>query len=203
MSREAIIDRYHEIVLSANIEKNYNRVLKFNHADYNEMKEDLGWTNTDVAKIVGFEPTSVKNQTQPKQELPLWAKTLILMWYQEHEGQIGKHVVDAEISEHNKSLKIELEALKGELKSKDENIRRLEVELNRSKSAHKKTETLLNKLKEIESESILDYSKVKNITLLKSKVKSLNSKHTRKMKVLGKLDEVKLSYKKKGKKAKV
>jgi hypothetical protein len=203
MSREKIIDRYHQIVLSANVERNYSRVTKFNHDDYNEMKDDLGWTNADVAKVVGFEATSVKNQTQPKSDLPLWAQTLILMWYQEHEGQIGKHVVDADVAEYNKTLKNDLEAVKDELKSKDEVINALEQKLKRSESALKKTTELLDKLKSLENESMLDYSNVKNLTLLKSKVKSLNSKHTRKLKVLDKIEGVSLSYKKKSKKVKV
>lgn len=44
---------------------------------YRELKREMGWTNEDVARILGFTPDSVKAVTGPNKPLPAWAKLAI------------------------------------------------------------------------------------------------------------------------------
>jgi len=53
---------------------------KITHADFKEMKKQLGLTNALIASEIGLTTDSVKNQTAPAKELPTWAKSMILIW---------------------------------------------------------------------------------------------------------------------------
>ena len=53
---------------------------KMTHADFKEMKKQLGLTNALIASEIGLTTDSVKNQTAPAKELPTWAKSMILIW---------------------------------------------------------------------------------------------------------------------------
>jgi len=50
------------------------------HADFKEMKKQLGLTNAIIASEIGLTTDSVKNQTAPAKELPKWAKSMIFVW---------------------------------------------------------------------------------------------------------------------------
>lgn len=50
------------------------------HADFKEMKKQLGLTNASIASEIGLTADSVKNQTAPAKELPAWAKSMIFIW---------------------------------------------------------------------------------------------------------------------------
>lgn len=50
------------------------------HADFKQMKKQLGLTNALIAAEIGLTADSVKNQTAPAKELPAWAKSMILVW---------------------------------------------------------------------------------------------------------------------------
>jgi len=50
------------------------------HADFKEMKKQLGLTNAIIAFEIGLTTDSVKNQTAPAKELPSWAKSMIFIW---------------------------------------------------------------------------------------------------------------------------
>lgn len=50
------------------------------HEDFKSMKKQLGLTNTLIASEIGLTSDSVKNQTAPANELPAWAKSMILVW---------------------------------------------------------------------------------------------------------------------------
>ena len=47
------------------------------HDDWKAYKKKKGYTNSDIAKILGFTTDSVKNQTQPNKELPKWAIAML------------------------------------------------------------------------------------------------------------------------------
>lgn len=49
------------------------------HKRYKEMKKRLGYTNHDVAEIIGNTYDSVKSTTQPKGDFPRWAKLAIVV----------------------------------------------------------------------------------------------------------------------------
>jgi len=50
------------------------------HADFKEMKKQLGLTNASIAEITDLSVNSVKTMTQPNKELPTWAKSMIFVW---------------------------------------------------------------------------------------------------------------------------
>ena len=50
------------------------------HNRYQEMKSELGLTNSDIAEITGNTPDSVKTVTQPDKELPRWLKLAIVVF---------------------------------------------------------------------------------------------------------------------------
>lgn len=54
--------------------------IMIKHADFKEMKKQLGLTNSSIAEITGLAPDSVRNQTQSSKELPAWAKSMIFVW---------------------------------------------------------------------------------------------------------------------------
>ena len=50
------------------------------HFEFRKMKKELNLTNYIIADITGLTSDSVKTMTQPNQELPAWAKTMIFVW---------------------------------------------------------------------------------------------------------------------------
>ena len=50
------------------------------HEDFKQMKKELKIINSDIAEIIGLTVDSVKTMTQPKRELPAWAKSMIFVW---------------------------------------------------------------------------------------------------------------------------
>jgi hypothetical protein len=44
------------------------------------MKKGLGYTNSDIAKITGNTPESIKTTTQPNKEIPRWLKLAIVIY---------------------------------------------------------------------------------------------------------------------------
>ena len=50
------------------------------HERYKEMKKGLQWTNKDIADITGNNLSSVNTVTQPKNDLPRWAKVAIVVY---------------------------------------------------------------------------------------------------------------------------
>ena len=49
------------------------------HKRYKAMKKALGYTNADIAKIIGNSSTSVRTVTQPSKEIPRWLKLAIVI----------------------------------------------------------------------------------------------------------------------------
>lgn len=47
---------------------------------YKAMKKGLGYTNSDIAKIIGNTADSVKSVTQPNGELPRWLRLAIVIF---------------------------------------------------------------------------------------------------------------------------
>lgn len=50
------------------------------HERFKEMKNGLGYTNTDIAEITGNTPDSIKSSTQPNNEIPRWLKLAIVVY---------------------------------------------------------------------------------------------------------------------------
>lgn len=50
------------------------------HKRYKAMKDGLGLTNSDIAEITGNTSDSIKSVTQPKKDLPRWAKLSIVIF---------------------------------------------------------------------------------------------------------------------------
>jgi predicted transcriptional regulator len=50
------------------------------HERYKAMKKGLGWTNSDVARESGNTPDSIKNATQPANEIPRMLKLAIVVY---------------------------------------------------------------------------------------------------------------------------
>ena len=50
------------------------------HDRYKLMKKTLGFTNNDIAKIIGNTPDSVKSTTRPSNDLPRWVKLAIVIF---------------------------------------------------------------------------------------------------------------------------
>ncbi len=50
------------------------------HERFRSMKSGLGLTNSDIAKITGNSPNSVKSVTQPNKEIPRWLKLAIVVY---------------------------------------------------------------------------------------------------------------------------
>ena len=50
------------------------------HFRYKEMKDGLGYTNSDIAEITGNTPDSIKSSTQPNKEIPRWLKLAIVIY---------------------------------------------------------------------------------------------------------------------------
>lgn len=51
------------------------------------MKKTLGYTNKDIAEIIGNTEDSVKSTTQPNKEIPRWLKLAIVVferWQKNH-----------------------------------------------------------------------------------------------------------------------
>lgn len=55
-------------------------INKYNHNDWKEFKMFFKIKNDDVANIIGVNTDSVKNQTQPRNNLPKWAVLAIWVW---------------------------------------------------------------------------------------------------------------------------
>lgn len=50
------------------------------HERYKEMKAGLGYTNADIAAIIGNTPDSIKSATQPNNDIPRWLKLAIVVY---------------------------------------------------------------------------------------------------------------------------
>jgi DNA-binding XRE family transcriptional regulator len=50
------------------------------HNRFKAMKKGMGYTNSDIAKIIGNTEDSVKSTTQPNKELPRWLKLAITIY---------------------------------------------------------------------------------------------------------------------------
>ncbi|HMP28100.1 MAG TPA: hypothetical protein PKD85_00785 [Saprospiraceae bacterium] len=50
------------------------------HQRFKEMKDGLGYTNSDLAEITGNTADSIKSSTQPNNELPRWLKLAIVIY---------------------------------------------------------------------------------------------------------------------------
>ena len=57
------------------------------HERYKAMKKALGYTNADIAKIIGNSSTSVRTVTQPSKEIPRWLKLAIVIHEQAEAGK--------------------------------------------------------------------------------------------------------------------
>jgi hypothetical protein len=166
------------------VEKVYNKILKFTSKEYNEMKDETGWENIDVANIVGYKHMSVKNQTRPSNPLPIWAQLLVFVWQLEYkkfkyfpEGKAVEQLQEM-FSNFRKEFNKNLEELNTIRNEKEE----LEVKLRKEERKNKKLATLLEKLSDIESDTEADLPET--LTEAKREINSLNSKHRRKVKVL-------------------
>lgn len=50
------------------------------HERFRAMKKGLGYTNSDIAKITGNTPDSIKSRTQPNADIPRWLKLAIVVY---------------------------------------------------------------------------------------------------------------------------
>ncbi len=50
------------------------------HVRFKAMKKGMGYTNVHIAKITGNSYDSIKHSTQPKLELPRWAKLSVVIY---------------------------------------------------------------------------------------------------------------------------
>jgi len=50
------------------------------HDRFKQMKKALGLNNQDIADITELNYDSIKNQTQPKKDLPKWLKLAIVIY---------------------------------------------------------------------------------------------------------------------------
>jgi len=66
-------------------EKFETKINEATHQDFRDLKKEFKLTNSDIAKIVGLKVDSVKNQTQPNEPLPTWAKAMIYVWKKQKE----------------------------------------------------------------------------------------------------------------------
>jgi len=57
------------------------------HNRYKEMKKNLGYTNNDIAEIIGNTPDSIKSSTQPNKDIPRWLKLAIVIFERFKEGE--------------------------------------------------------------------------------------------------------------------
>lgn len=60
------------------------------HDRFKQMKKALGLNNQDIADITELNYDSVKNQTQPKKDLPKWLKLTIVVFERMSEKKEGK-----------------------------------------------------------------------------------------------------------------
>jgi DNA-binding transcriptional regulator YiaG len=56
------------------------KMINPTHQDLKDLKKQFKIKNSDIAEIVGLTVDSVKTMTQPKKELPSWAKAMIFVW---------------------------------------------------------------------------------------------------------------------------
>jgi hypothetical protein len=166
------------------VEKVYNKILKYTAKEYNEMKDETGWENIDVANIVGYKHMSVKNQTRPSNPLPIWAQLLVFVWQLEYkkfkyfpEGKAVEQLQEM-FSNFREDFNENLEELNS-LKSENEELK---VRLRKEERKNKKLVTLTSKLRDIETTS--DSETPETLTEAKREISSLNSKHRRKIKVM-------------------
>lgn len=69
---------------------------KYNRDNFNEMKESLGLSNDDLAKIVGLKPGTVKNQVSPYSEkVSTWMRAFIYMYDRQKQLQDELKQTDA------------------------------------------------------------------------------------------------------------
>jgi hypothetical protein len=54
------------------------------HQRFKEMKDGLGYTNSDIASITGNTSDSIKSSTQPNKEIPRWLRLAIVIYETTH-----------------------------------------------------------------------------------------------------------------------
>lgn len=54
------------------------------HQRFKEMKNGLGYTNSDLARITGNTADSIKSSTQPNKEIPRWLRLAIVVYETTH-----------------------------------------------------------------------------------------------------------------------
>ena len=59
------------------------------HDRYKEMKKGMGWTNNDIAEIIGNTPCSIRTVTKPSGTLPRWVKLSIVVFEKLHNKHDG------------------------------------------------------------------------------------------------------------------
>ena len=57
------------------------------HNRFKELKKNLGYTNKDIAEIIGNTEDSVKSTTQPNKALPRWLKLAIVVFERMSGGE--------------------------------------------------------------------------------------------------------------------
>lgn len=191
------------------VKRNYEVISKYSYKDYVAMKEDLGWVNKDVAEIVDFEHMSVKNQTQPKYDLPLWAQVLVHLWRQENEGLLGKKDVSKEVVKNLEKFKKAFRESQEEVDTLKKRVTYLEKELRKAERREKQRANLIEQLDAVERDSVVDVSQDEELTssVVKHKLGKIATKHKRKVGILDKLrasiERGHVEMKSKGKKSKV
>ncbi len=57
------------------------------HNRFKKLKKNLGYTNKDIAEIIGNTEDSVKSTTQPNKDLPRWLKLAIVIFERMSGGE--------------------------------------------------------------------------------------------------------------------
>jgi hypothetical protein len=175
-------------VMRRNVSRNYRVITNYSYNDYVEMKDDMGWVNKDIADIVGFEHMSVKNQTQPKYDLPLWAQILVHLWKQENEGQLGAKDIEKDVTDNlDKYKKAYREATSNE-KTLADRVEYLEKELRKAERKDAQRIKFIQQLDNLERKTDLEAKDDMSTTAIKNKLGKAATKHRRKINILDKLN---------------
>jgi hypothetical protein len=175
-------------VMRRNVSRNYRVITNYSYEDYVQMKEDMGWVNKDIADIVGFEHMSVKNQTQPKYDLPLWAQILVHLWKQENEGQLGANDIEKDVTDKLDKFKTAYREAKSNVKTLSERVEYLEKELRKAERKDAQRIEFIQQLDNLERKTDLTAKENISTTAIKKKLGKAASKHRRKIKILDKLN---------------
>lgn len=57
------------------------------HNRFKQMKKALGLNNQDIANITELNYNSIKNQTQPNNDIPKWLKLAIIIFERLSDGE--------------------------------------------------------------------------------------------------------------------